>query len=220
MGKLVIFILALTLLVNLASPVESNAKAGKKFSVKVTKCVDGDTAWFSKVGKTRFLYVDTPESTNKIQPYGKTASNYTCSKLKNAKKIQLQYDGVKTDKYGRVLAWVWVDNKLLQKQLVQKGYVKGFYDYGNYSYESSLLVAQKKAKNKKVGIWSNPSKNLIDLITTTKKKTSIKKTTTATTLNFKNCTELRKVYPNGVKKGHPAYQSKMDRDKDNFACES
>jgi len=36
---------------------------------------------------------------------------------------------------------------------------------------------------------------------------------------FANCTELRKVYPNGVPADHPAYQSKMDRDKDNFACE-
>ncbi|GKV54217.1 hypothetical protein NCCP2222_01640 [Sporosarcina sp. NCCP-2222] len=37
--------------------------------------------------------------------------------------------------------------------------------------------------------------------------------------NFKNCTELRKVYPGGVEIGHPAYQSKMDRDKDGWACE-
>lgn len=41
-----------------------------------------------------------------------------------------------------------------------------------------------------------------------------------TTEYFKNCTELRKVYPNGVPKGHPAYQSKMDRDKDGWACET
>ncbi len=37
--------------------------------------------------------------------------------------------------------------------------------------------------------------------------------------NFKNCTELKVVYLNGVAKGHPAYQSKMDRDKDDWACE-
>ncbi|MGL5540123.1 MAG: MBL fold metallo-hydrolase [Erysipelotrichaceae bacterium] len=37
---------------------------------------------------------------------------------------------------------------------------------------------------------------------------------------FQNCTELRKVYPNGVSKDHPAYQVKMDRDKDGFACET
>jgi micrococcal nuclease len=43
--------------------------------------------------------------------------------------------------------------------------------------------------------------------------------TVSTTENFANCTELREVYPNGVDSSHPAYQSKMDRDKDNFACE-
>ena len=37
---------------------------------------------------------------------------------------------------------------------------------------------------------------------------------------FKNCTELRKKYPDGVSHEHPAYQSKMDRDQDNWACEN
>lgn len=37
--------------------------------------------------------------------------------------------------------------------------------------------------------------------------------------NFANCTELRAVYPDGVSSSHPAYQSKMDRDKDGWACE-
>lgn len=36
---------------------------------------------------------------------------------------------------------------------------------------------------------------------------------------FANCTELRKVYPNGVPSTHPAYQPKLDRDKDQYACE-
>lgn len=37
--------------------------------------------------------------------------------------------------------------------------------------------------------------------------------------SFKNCTELRKYYPYGVKVGHPAYASKHDRDKDGWGCE-
>jgi competence protein ComEC len=37
--------------------------------------------------------------------------------------------------------------------------------------------------------------------------------------SFNNCTELRTVYPNGVKKGHVAYASKHDRDNDGWACE-
>ncbi|MGY3185826.1 hypothetical protein ACVWXS_000510 [Lysinibacillus sp. TE18511] len=36
---------------------------------------------------------------------------------------------------------------------------------------------------------------------------------------FKNCKELNKKYPKGVKKDHPAYQDKLDRDKDGWACE-
>lgn len=41
----------------------------------------------------------------------------------------------------------------------------------------------------------------------------------STQTNFKNCTALRVVYPDGVPSDHPAYQSKMDRDKDGWACE-
>lgn len=44
--------------------------------------------------------------------------------------------------------------------------------------------------------------------------------TAASSESFQNCTELRKVYPSGVPKGHAAYESKMDRDKDDFACEA
>lgn len=36
---------------------------------------------------------------------------------------------------------------------------------------------------------------------------------------FKNCTEMRKYYPNGLKRGHPAYADKHDRDQDGWACE-
>lgn len=40
-----------------------------------------------------------------------------------------------------------------------------------------------------------------------------------TQTQFKNCTELRKVYPGGVTRGHPAYAKKHDRDGDGYACE-
>ncbi|PAE31259.1 excalibur calcium-binding domain-containing protein, partial [Bacillus sp. 7884-1] len=42
----------------------------------------------------------------------------------------------------------------------------------------------------------------------------------ATQTSFANCTDLRTVYPNGVPSNHPAYTSKMDRDKDGYACET
>ena len=56
----------------------------ERFEVTLDQCVDGDTAWFDIDGKrtkVRFLYIDTPESTNQIEPYGKEASDYTKEQL-------------------------------------------------------------------------------------------------------------------------------------------
>lgn len=203
------------IIMGLTIPADVNAKASAKFTDSLTKCVDGDTAHFKKAGYSRFLYVDTPESTKKIEPYGKTASQYTCTKLKKAKKIQLQYDGARKDKYGRTLVWVWVDGQLLQELLVKKGYVKKFYDYGTYSYESKLVHLQAIVKKKKKGLWSGKKEPSVAKTSSAKKK----KPATTKKTNFKNCTELRKYYPHGVSKSHPAYQSKMDRDHDGWACE-
>lgn len=208
---LVLSSIAALLLVG-ALPGTVDAKAEKKFKVELIKCIDGDTAEFSVVGKSRFLYVDTPESTNKIEPYGKEASKYTCDQLTKAKKIELQYDGTKKDKYDRALVWVWVDDKLLQLNLVKLGYVKKFYDYGKYEYEKQLVSAMATAKKNKVGLYSGKKSKL---------DTTAPATTTPSnnTVKFKNCTEMRKVHPNGVPSTHPSYEAKHDRDKDNWACE-
>ena len=127
------------------SPVVSvEAAVSKKQTAKFVKAVDGDTAKLSVKGRTytfRFLAVDTPETVKPNTPVafmGKRASDYTKSELKKAKKIQIQYDGNKTDKYGRRLAWIWVDGKLLQDKLVRKGYARVYYIYGKYRYTDIL----------------------------------------------------------------------------------
>lgn len=181
----------------------SIVNAADRFTVKLNKCIDGDTANFRAVGTVRFLYVDTPESTTSVEPYGKQAASYTCSMLRGAKTIQLEYDGAKKDRYKRTLAWVWVDGVLLQKLLVEQGFVEKFYDYGTYRYEAELDRLQLKAQKDKVGLWSGNSES----------------DSPDSQSTYRNCTEMRKVYPNGVKKGHPAYSAKMDRDQDGWACE-
>ena len=140
----------------------------KKLEVTLDKCVDGDTAWFNLDNeriKTRFLAINTPESTNKIEAYGKEASNYTCNMLTNAKKIEIEYDNNsdKFDKYDRHLAWVFVDNSLLQQDLIKKGYAKVDYVYGDYKYLNILKEEEKNAKLNQIGIWNN-NKNIMNYI--------------------------------------------------------
>ena len=212
------------------TPTVAQAKTVK--TVKLASTIDGDTAKFKIDGKVytvRFLLVDTPETKHPqlgVQPYGKEASNYVSNKLKKAKKIQLDFDknGLQGDKYGRKLAYVYVDGKDLNLDIVSKGYARVAYAYSpNLTNHNKYLKAQKKAKAKKLNIWSKKG-YVTDSGFNSKGKEDTTSTEPSDTVvgnknDFKNCTELRKVYPNGVKKGHPAYKASMDRDKDNVACE-
>ena len=131
-----------------------------KEEVTLNKCVDGDTAWFNlkeeKI-KVRFLAINTPESTNKIEKYGKEASEFTCNLLKNAKKIEIEYDDKadNKDKYGRYLAWIFVDDKLLQNLIVSEGYAEIKYIYGDYKYLDTLNDSLKLAKKEGLNLWSD-----------------------------------------------------------------
>ena len=89
-----------------------------KLETTVTAYVDGDTTHFAvptsivKTGvlKARYLAINTPESTGKIEDYGKKASNFTKEKLKNAVSIYIESDTSvwETDSTGgRYLTWVW-----------------------------------------------------------------------------------------------------------------
>lgn len=141
-------------------PISVSAKSDV---VELSKCVDGDTAKFIINGKeysTRFLAIDTPEVKHPkkgVEPFGKEASKYTCDSLEKANEIILEYDSNSTeeDKYGRKLAWVFVDKELLQEKLLSKGYAKVAYLYDDYKYTKKLQEVEKKAKKSKLGVWSN-----------------------------------------------------------------
>ena len=137
--------------------------------VTLNKCVDGDTAWFNINGekiKARFLAIDTPESTNKIEPYGKEASEFTCNLLKSAKKIEIEYDenSDKFDKYDRHLVWVFVDDELLQNIIVKEGYADVKYLYGDYKYTDILKKSLIEAKANNLNMWKSEENNITNNI--------------------------------------------------------
>jgi micrococcal nuclease len=136
----------------------SNVSASERIDVKLKKCVDGDTAYFiynNKEIKTRFLAIDTPESTKEIEKYGPEASEYTCKLLKEAKNIELEYDSNsdKQDKYDRHLVWVFIDDKLLQEEIIKEGLAEVAYLYDEYKYTDRLIQAQDEAKKEGKNLW-------------------------------------------------------------------
>ncbi|MGO5674836.1 endonuclease YokF [Bacillus subtilis] len=237
---------------------DKSKEKDKKELVDVTldRAVDGDTikvTYNGNVDTVRYLLVDTPETKKPnscVQPYGEDASKRN-KELVNSGKLQLEFDkGDRRDKYGRLLAYVYVDGKSVQETLLKEGLARVAYVYEpNTKYIDQFKKDEQEAKSEKLSIWSKngyvtdrgfngcvkEKTTAVKKATTSKpaakqpttpKASSETSTTTekeassaSTGETFKNCTELRKKYPNGVPSSHPAYQSKMDRDHDNYACE-
>jgi micrococcal nuclease len=147
---------------NESGSTSSTLKLGKTYSATLEKCTDGDTAVFNVNGTsypTRFLFIDTPESTNQKEPYGKEASEFTCSFLKEGS-ITLETDGnTLFDKYDRLLAWVFVEDKLHQEEITKAGLVEDFYDFGTYNYEKRVRQAMDEAKENSMGIYDGSDKD-------------------------------------------------------------
>ncbi|WOV83378.1 thermonuclease family protein [Sporosarcina jeotgali] len=202
--------------------------------VELVKTIDGDTIKIMYEGKetnVRYLLIDTPETHHPRlgkQPFGEEAKRRN-QELMNSGKLEIEFDiGQKYDKYDRLLAYIYIDGESVQEKLLSEGLARVAYVYPpNTRHLDEYEKVQKEAKKKGIGIWT-----LEDYATDrgfdsgtypvkgdTSSKTTAKQPVSTTTEQFANCTELRKVYPTGVKKGHPAYSERLDGDKDGMACE-
>lgn len=128
--------------------------------VKVDTLADGDTTTFTlKSGTytTRYLAIDTPETSNGVDPWGMAAKRYTNEALKNAKQIILERDPALNgrdgeenstkDKYDRLLAHVWVDGELLQYKLIEESLARVMYLYFPYKYNDTLIRLEDWERN-------------------------------------------------------------------------
>lgn len=127
---------------------------------KVTNVVDGDTLDVminNKEERIRLLLVDTPETkhpSKPVQPFGPEASQFTKDTLEG-KEVTVELDVSERDKYGRLLAYVWIDGKMFNKMLLEKGLARVAYVYApNTKYVDQFYEIQKKAQKEGVGIWS------------------------------------------------------------------
>ncbi|MFD1423471.1 thermonuclease family protein [Laceyella tengchongensis] len=140
------------------------AGCGNEERIEVPKqsvsVVDGDTIKVKMKKKeetVRLLFVDTPEINHPNfgkQPLGDEAKAFTQKLINEAKKIELEKEETKRDKYGRFLAYLHVDGKLLQEELVKEGFARiAYVEQPDAKYLEELRKAEQEAKRKKVGIW-------------------------------------------------------------------
>lgn len=115
----------------------------------ITKVYDGDTCWAVQDGvrtKVRLAGIDAPELK---QQYGGHSRDYLASMILN-KTVRLDIHG--TDRYGRAIATIWIDEINVNAQMVLSGNAWAYPEYstGLESYESYARLQKK-------GLWSLPN---------------------------------------------------------------
>lgn len=219
---------------------ESAAKDGIA-EVELYRVVDGDTVHVldsdNNTLKLRLLLIDTPETVhpNKpVEPFGPEASARMTELMSNAEELHIEYDeGAETDHYGRHLVYLYADGVNVHEVLLEEGLARVGYIYEQQRYLSEFREKEQYAKDNQLGIWSIPGYvneggegfNSEEEEVAAEAEPEINteqnvESDSGTSYNFANCTELRTVFPEGVGSDHSAYQPKMDRDKDNWACEN
>lgn len=133
----------------------------------VKRVVDGDTIVViieGKEYKVRLIGVNTPESTTKTEPYGKEASKFTEKSL-TKKTVYLEKDVSDTDKYNRLLRYVWLEipTNIDESQIRTKMFnscllIEGYGQVATYPPDVKYVEYFKnmgvEARKNKVGLWN------------------------------------------------------------------
>lgn len=123
---------------------------------QVKKVYDGDTVLLSNGNKVRFLGINTPEVEGRhksAQAGGEEAKRWLQKTLKN-KKIRLEKDVEKQDKYNRLLAHLFTkDKQHINLELVKRGLATVNIHPPNLKYTNELIKAQQQAEQNKLGVW-------------------------------------------------------------------
>jgi micrococcal nuclease len=153
---IVIFILIASALYFFYSTDQKTVDAGE---YRVIEVLDGDTVIIDdgRRSSVRYLGIDTPEMARQDSPgdpMAEEAKGYN-EELVGEKQVKLEFDREKYDRYGRMLANVYVDGVFVNLELLRKGYARHLIIEPNRKYEDSIMSAVKEAMKNRRGIWGD-----------------------------------------------------------------
>lgn len=124
----------------------------------VIKVVDGDTVQLANGDHLRYIGIDTPEldhHNSKTRKMALIAKRFN-KKLVAGQDLILEYDAEKRDRYGRLLAYVYLeDGTFVNAELVKHGYALIMTIPPNVRHTNLFLKLQKEARENKRGFWSD-----------------------------------------------------------------
>ena len=189
---------------NLETSTQSHESNSNNNSYLVTRVIDGDTIEIEGGQRIRYIGIDTPETVDPNRPagcYGQEASDKNKALVLN-KRVKLEKDVSETDKYGRLLRYVYVDDIMVNDYLVRQGFANASSYPPDIKYQEQFLQAQQEAVANSLGLWGTCQLNK----TTTQANPT--PPTTQATQNSGSCTIKGNISSDGEKIYHlPGCQS-------------
>ena len=136
-------------------------RGGPKLNLQVSeavveRAVDGDTVVLSTGERVRYIGVDTPELHHPKKPveaYAREAKEFN-RKLVEGKAVRLEFDVERHDKYGRLLAYVYLpEGTFVNAELVRQGYAHTLTIPPNVKYADLFVKYQQEARENNRGLW-------------------------------------------------------------------
>lgn len=124
----------------------------------VSYVVDGDTFVLESGEKVRLIGIDAPESQDPNKPveYFSERSKGYLQHLISGQEVRLEFGDERTDKYGRLLCYVYVGDSIFANlEMIKKGYAMAYLRFP-HAKEAEFLEAEISARRQAIGMWGSP----------------------------------------------------------------
>jgi len=136
----------------------THGQASRTLAGQVVRVVDGDTIHVrigDRIEKVRYIDMNTPElhhPTKSVEPLAREAAEAN-RRLVERQPVRLELDVQERDKYGRLLAYVYVGDVMVNAELVAQGYAQVMTVPPNVKYQDLFLKNQREARLLQLGLW-------------------------------------------------------------------
>ena len=120
--------------------------------VLVIRVIDGDTIVVAGERRVRYIGVDTPEVAGTRERYGPEATAFN-RELVEGRRVRLEKEVSETDRFGRLLRYVYVDGILVNAELVREGYAEAIAYRPDDRYAGCFASLEKEAREVGRGMW-------------------------------------------------------------------
>lgn len=155
--KIKLAFLAVVLLLLTVAPVACLDAPTATDTISVKTVIDGDTVVISTGEKVRYIGIDTPELSPE-EPFAREATQAN-RELVLGKEVRLEKDVSETDRYGRLLRYVWVDGTMVNLELLRRGLAEAKAYPPDTRYRALLEAAEMEAKLAGRGMWAQAEGN-------------------------------------------------------------